>query len=242
MSVQTTWDHRNWKDNDESYPTKNIKAKFSSTMSRLLLVLSICFQYFLYDFSTFSTRCSAALILHYNVSVYLTIVECEVSTFSTAGIKFIDTPFRYRAEVKSTVSNIAGPAMQLNTLRWDNFRTYRHIKSTVYNTLVSTTQLYALCWDNFCTYGRIKSTVYNTVGPATQLYALYWDNFRTYGRIAYPNRHVRYHVFTWHTLGSHYFHSYICPVLATCSGAAPRIGIPSPDVGNRSGVVKGFAA
>jgi hypothetical protein len=42
-------------------------------------------------------------IIH--VSICLMTIECEVSTSSTAGIKFIDSPFRYRAEDKSTVSN-----------------------------------------------------------------------------------------------------------------------------------------
>jgi hypothetical protein len=43
-------------------------------------------------------------------------VECEVSTSSTAGIKFIESPFRYRVEDKSTVSNTVGPATQLYVL------------------------------------------------------------------------------------------------------------------------------
>jgi hypothetical protein len=51
-----------------------------------------------------------------HVSIHLTIVECEVFTSSTAGIKFIDTSFRYRAEDKSIVSNTAGPATQLYAL------------------------------------------------------------------------------------------------------------------------------
>jgi hypothetical protein len=51
----------------------------------------------------------------------------------------------------------------------------------------------------------------------------------------YPDRHVRYQAFTRHTSGSRYFHSFIRPALATRSGAAPRIGIYSPSVGNTLG-------
>jgi hypothetical protein len=39
-------------------------------------------------------------------------------------------------------------------------------------------------------------------------------------------------IITQRTSGSRYFCSYIYPVLATCSGAAPHIGIHLPDVGN----------
>jgi hypothetical protein len=53
-------------------------------------------------------------IIH--MSICLMTVECKVSTFSTVGIKFINSPFRYRAEVKSTVSNTVGPATQLYVL------------------------------------------------------------------------------------------------------------------------------
>jgi hypothetical protein len=53
-------------------------------------------------------------IIH--VSIWLTIVECEVSTFSTAGIKFIASTFRYHAEYKSTVSNTVGPETHLYAL------------------------------------------------------------------------------------------------------------------------------
>jgi hypothetical protein len=53
-------------------------------------------------------------IIH--VSIYLTIVECEVSTSSTEGVKFIASIFRYCAKDKSTVSNTVGPETQLNAL------------------------------------------------------------------------------------------------------------------------------
>jgi hypothetical protein len=53
-------------------------------------------------------------IIH--VSICLMTIECEVSTSSAVGIKFIASTFIYRAEVKSTVSNTVGPAMQLYTL------------------------------------------------------------------------------------------------------------------------------
>jgi hypothetical protein len=66
--------------------------------------------------STPNIRGLCFYIIH--VSVYLTIVECEVSTTSsTAGVKFIASTFRYRAEDKSIVSNTVGPATQLYTLR-----------------------------------------------------------------------------------------------------------------------------
>jgi hypothetical protein len=50
-------------------------------------------------------------IIH--VSICLMTVECEVSTSSTAWIKFIATTFRHRVKDKSTVSNTVGPTMQL---------------------------------------------------------------------------------------------------------------------------------
>jgi hypothetical protein len=53
-------------------------------------------------------------IIH--VSICLMTVECEVSTSSTAGIKFIASTFRHRVEVKSIVSNTVGPATQLYVL------------------------------------------------------------------------------------------------------------------------------
>jgi hypothetical protein len=64
--------------------------------------------------STPDTRGLCFYIIH--VSIYLTIVECEGSTSSTAGIKFIASTFRYRVEDQSTVSNTAGPTMQLYAL------------------------------------------------------------------------------------------------------------------------------
>jgi hypothetical protein len=51
-----------------------------------------------------------------HMSICLIIVECEVSTTSTAGIKFIASTFRHSVEDKSTVSNTVGPATQLYVL------------------------------------------------------------------------------------------------------------------------------
>jgi hypothetical protein len=53
-------------------------------------------------------------IIH--VSICLMTVECEVSTSSTAGMKFIASMFRHHVEDKSIVSNIVGPATQLYAL------------------------------------------------------------------------------------------------------------------------------
>jgi hypothetical protein len=53
-------------------------------------------------------------IIH--VSICLMTVECEVSTSSIVGIKFIASTFRYRAKDKSTVSNTPGLATQLYAL------------------------------------------------------------------------------------------------------------------------------
>jgi hypothetical protein len=53
-------------------------------------------------------------IIH--VSICLMTVECEVSTSSTVGNKFIASTFRYRVEDKSTVSNTVGPVTQLYAL------------------------------------------------------------------------------------------------------------------------------
>jgi hypothetical protein len=91
-------------------PGENIKAKFVSS----------------YESTTFNTLCMLSVLLApdarglcfyiIHVSICLMTVECEVSTSLTAGIKFIDSPFRYRAEDKSTVSNTVGPATQLYAL------------------------------------------------------------------------------------------------------------------------------
>ena len=50
------------------------------------------------------------------MSICLMIVECEVSTSLTAGIKFIASTFRHSIEDKSTVINTVGPATQLHVL------------------------------------------------------------------------------------------------------------------------------
>jgi hypothetical protein len=91
-------------------PGENIKDKFTSS----------------YESTTFNTFYMLSVLLApdarglcfciIHVSIFLAIVECEVSTSSTVWFKFIDTPFRYHAGDKSTVDNTVGPAMQLYAL------------------------------------------------------------------------------------------------------------------------------
>jgi hypothetical protein len=86
-------------------PGKNIKANFSSTMSRLLFVLfyifsvlsapdacGICF-YIITAPDVSNTLGGYALYM----LIFPQIIECEVLTSSTAGIKFIADTFQCRA-------------------------------------------------------------------------------------------------------------------------------------------------
>jgi hypothetical protein len=92
-------------------PGKNIKAKLSSNYESITFITF----YMLSLLSAPDARWLCFYIIH--VSIQLTIVECEVSASSSARIKFIDSPFRYRAEDKSIVSNTVGPAIHLYALR-----------------------------------------------------------------------------------------------------------------------------